>query len=345
MSTKTILYKHFSRAVILFQIDKIYKKFFGGVGHIIMLHRVLPEKTTNRIHNHKTLEISIKQLENLILFFKKRFYNFLSIDEFYSQIKKGELKKPFVVFTFDDGYKDNLIYAYPIFEKYNVPFTIYITTNFPDYKAVIWWYILEEYIINNNSLTLTDNNQKITYNFSTQDEKERAFQEIRKIFIRKSESELRDFTKKVFEISDDSITEFNKENCLTWDEISSLSRYPLVSIGAHTVNHVGLAHLPSQEAEWEINESKRILEEKSGIAIKHFSYPFGGIKEAGIREFEMIKRLGFHTATTTQTGNIKNNHINRLSCLPRISINSQVTKSILKLHISGISSILKKLSA
>lgn len=344
MSKKNKLYNYLAKAVVSIQFDKLYKNLFGGLGHIIMLHRVLPEKITNRIHNHKTLEISIKQLEDLIIFFKNHSYSFLSIDEFYAQISKSELKKPFVVFTFDDGYKDNLTYAYPIFKKYNVPFTVYITTSFPDNKAVIWWYMLEDYIVKNTSLTLVDGGQKYSFNFSTLEEKEKAFQKIRKIFIQKPENELMDFTKQVFNISEEYITEYNKENCLSWNEIYGLSRESLVTLGAHTVNHVGLAHLSAQEAEWEMSESKKILEEKTGTIINHFSYPFGGINEAGVREFELIKQLGFHTATTTRTGNIKIIHKNNLINLPRISINSQVTNSILKLNLSGISSLLKKFS-
>ena len=36
---------------------------------------------------------------------------------------------------------DNFELAYPIFKKANVPFTIYITTSFPDQKGYLWcWF-------------------------------------------------------------------------------------------------------------------------------------------------------------------------------------------------------------
>lgn len=42
-----------------------------------------------------------------------------------------------MVFTMDDGYKDNYTNALPIFKKYNVPYTIFVTTNFPDRQAIL----------------------------------------------------------------------------------------------------------------------------------------------------------------------------------------------------------------
>src|SRR5437868_5123786 len=96
------------------------RPIYSGLGQILMFHRVLPESGKLRIHNHKSLEVSPDHLENIILYFKKLDYDFISLDELSSRKKKP--RKKFVVFTFDDGYVDNYTYAYPIFKKHNVPF-------------------------------------------------------------------------------------------------------------------------------------------------------------------------------------------------------------------------------
>src|SRR5690606_27979089 len=45
--------------------------------------------------------------------------------------------------TFDDGYRDNLTYAYPILRRHGVPFAIYVPTSFPDRLGDLWWLTLE----------------------------------------------------------------------------------------------------------------------------------------------------------------------------------------------------------
>src|SRR5450759_1609341 len=123
-------------------IDNLTKPFFSGKGQILILHRVVQISARERIHNHLSLEISPEQLERIIGFFRRKDYDFISLDMLPVWLKTNrKTKKKFVIFTFDDGYKDNLNYAYPVFKKHNIPFTLYITSSFPDKKAIIWWYI------------------------------------------------------------------------------------------------------------------------------------------------------------------------------------------------------------
>lgn len=44
----------------------------------------------------------------------------------------NDLEKNGFVITFDDGYRDNLTTALPVLEKYQLPFTVFITTNHID---------------------------------------------------------------------------------------------------------------------------------------------------------------------------------------------------------------------
>jgi peptidoglycan/xylan/chitin deacetylase (PgdA/CDA1 family) len=72
------------------------------------------------------------QFEHQALFLSK-YCKVISIDDAY-RFLYGNCEicpnKPFVVITFDDGYKDNFGVAYPILKRYGMPFTIFLTTEF-----------------------------------------------------------------------------------------------------------------------------------------------------------------------------------------------------------------------
>ena len=124
--------------------------YFSGIGTIFMLHRVYPFEDGKLLPN-ENMKVSPLFLERFIIEFKSLGYEFISINELYEILKNNRNVKKQIVFTLDDGYKDNYVIAYPIFKKYNIPFTIYLSTSFPEKSAVLWWYVLEELIIKNHA--------------------------------------------------------------------------------------------------------------------------------------------------------------------------------------------------
>jgi Xaa-Pro aminopeptidase len=64
-----------------------------------------------------------------------------------AQLRDGDLRRPFVCFTLDDAYRDNLKYAYPVFKRYGIPFTIYAPTDYLDGAGDLWWLSLEHALV------------------------------------------------------------------------------------------------------------------------------------------------------------------------------------------------------
>lgn len=76
------------------------------------------------------LQVRVDTFERQMRFLKSHHYNVLSLESIVTLIKKGEKIPPrSVAITFDDGYRDNYIFAYPILKKYNLPATIFIIVN------------------------------------------------------------------------------------------------------------------------------------------------------------------------------------------------------------------------
>jgi peptidoglycan/xylan/chitin deacetylase (PgdA/CDA1 family) len=298
---------------------KIFIPNYGGIGHILMLHRVIPAEQiqTGQRFIPTDMEITTDELENIITYFKKLEYAFVSMDDVYNILHGKSIDKKFVAITFDDGYMDVYNCAYPILKRHGIPFSLNLTTGMPDRRVIIWWYLLEELLLNHQHLSFEINGKAYDYHFANNREKYFAFREIRDFIL---DSTKEDFGKKMERIFGPlKIDLFRKtrELSLSWDQVREMSRDPLVTIAGHTVNHKPLGKLTEEKIRQEIKGSLARIEEQIGKKVEHFSYPFGR-KENGLREFAIVKEMGLKTALTTRFTNIFPEHRDHLECLPRI---------------------------
>ncbi|NJN27828.1 MAG: polysaccharide deacetylase family protein [Cyclobacteriaceae bacterium] len=313
-------------------LSPLFGPYFKGRGHILMLHRIVPESDHPRVHNTVN-EISPKQLSDLIEFYQSHKVDIISITDVPDYLKSGS--GYFVVFTFDDGYKDNLTEALPVFESHEVPFTVYITTGFPDNNISIWWYLLEKVLLSNEGIQFNWANQKHQFKCATPQQKEDVFNIIRRIIIDTPFHQQQEQLKTAFSQHTDDPYAITAELAMNWDEIKELAQSPWVTIGAHTVHHPALNQLNATENVEECLGSKERLEAKLNHPVEHFSYPFGSANEVGEREFIIIKEMGFRTATTTRWGSIYRAHLRHLQKLPRIPVKPDISVQFLEEVIKG----------
>ena len=328
-----VLTKTFSPLIAKMGLHYLTKPFYSGKGQILMFHRVIPPSKKERIHNHLSLEISPERLAETIQYFKRNNYAFIQLDHLVESIKENKnTNKKFAILTFDDGYKDNLEFAHPILKKLNVPYTIYITTRFPDKKAIFWWYVLEDIILANSKINYSFSKEIVNIKCETYKRKELAYYKLRQIFLSLNETNLEPELAGFYNKYGYDIYAFNDLITLTWNDIIELSHDKLVTIGAHTLNHYNLTNLSHEQCLIEIAESKRKIETRIKKTVDHFCYPLGLY---GNREIENVEKSGFLTATTTKTANLFFDHIHHPFTLPRIPINSLTTENVLKLHVNG----------
>ena len=84
-----------------------------------------------------------------------------------------------------------------------------------------------------------------------------------------------------------------KRGCMNPDEIREIGES--FDIGGHTYHHVKLPRVSIEEAEKEIVESKRRLEEITGSELLSFCYPYGKFNDQVIG---IVKGAGFIGART-----------------------------------------------
>lgn len=310
----------------------VISPYYRGKGHILMLHRVVSEHEGPRVHNTVN-EITPEKLDRIISFYKKKSISIIGLDELPKRLKSKS--DYFVVFTFDDGFKDNYTEALPVFESHNAPFTVYVATGFPERKIIIWWYQLEQILIQNQNVVFRWGDQVYDIPCKGERQKESAFNKIRRIVIDTPFQLQQQLLKTAFEEHVEDPLFLTNELAMSWEEVVKLSESPLVTIGAHTINHPALNQLDESQVLEECNESKSLLELKTEKPVNHFAYPFGGRLEVGTREFGIVEGLKFKTATTTRIGSIFSRHRDHLFALPRIPVTPSMTFEYLNGVVSG----------
>ena len=92
----------------------------------------VPVLMYHHVSEHKGALVTMtpENFESHAKFLAESGYKTLSLDEFFA-FKKGELELPkkSVLITFDDGWIDNYLVAYPILKKYSLKATIFVVTD------------------------------------------------------------------------------------------------------------------------------------------------------------------------------------------------------------------------
>lgn len=311
--------------------------WYSGVGCILVFHRICPGEKRSVIKSIRGEEVTPEYLEAVIEYFRQTNYRIVSLNEVYSILKR-EIKIPekFVAFTFDDGYADNYELAYPIFKKHSAPFAVYVTTGFIDGTAIMWPYLLDDLLMNNNRIEFDLKDRKRFFKCATAEEKEKAFLEISNSIKQLSLNDYYCELSKIFKQKVGDMCARTRELAMGHKAIRELSKDELVTIGSHTIHHLKLNTLSFLQARQEIMGSKQALQSMINKKVDHFSFPFGGNMDIGKREINIVNACEFKTATTMTVANIMSGHKDYLCSLPRIHVNgNDEDVNLLDMYVSG----------
>jgi len=103
---------------------------------VIMYHSVSPQTSKSWEYRHLTLNLQF--FERQLKYLWRHKYTVVSFDEVVA-FKRGDIDLPVrsVCLTFDDGYLDNWVYAFPILEKYGYRSTLFVATDFVDPRKIL----------------------------------------------------------------------------------------------------------------------------------------------------------------------------------------------------------------
>src|SRR5262245_54886386 len=118
-------------------VERLYSNKRGASPHfsrrfqILGYHKVSPDQ-------HPFFEPLHPDTFEQQMRFLKSCYTVLSLAELVSRSMRGDVPERAVAITFDDGYRDNYEYAFPILKKYQFPATIFVATGAIGTRELIW---------------------------------------------------------------------------------------------------------------------------------------------------------------------------------------------------------------
>lgn len=315
---------------------RLAEPYTRGLGAVLMFHRVRP-RLEQAFEPNQPLEITPEFLNAALTRLSQRGVDIVSLDAALTRLRDGERgARPFVVLTFDDGYRDLVEHALPILERHRAPFVSYVTAGFAEASARLWWVELEEAIRRLARFDVVAGGRRFLRESASADEKWSVFAELYGQLRAGGEEELLRVVTALGAQARLEPLALTRRLCLGWDELRVLARHELATIGAHSLTHARLAKLDWASAIAEMTQSRERIEAELGVVAAHFCYPVGDPTSAGRREFELASALGFTSAVTTRPGMIFPEHSDHLFALPRLSINGRhQSLSALDVLLSG----------
>jgi peptidoglycan/xylan/chitin deacetylase (PgdA/CDA1 family) len=316
-----------SAAILKTSLDVLYysgasallRPVFGGIGAIFMLHHVLPEADRQpAFAPNAGLEVTPRFLDQVIGMLVERGFDLVNLDEAVQRIEAGG--PPFAAFTLDDGCRDNLVHARPVFGRHNCPYTIFAAPAITDGTCELWWRGLEHVIARNDSIHAALEGERVVLPAATTEAKQAAWNRLYWPVRNLEQHTQRRWIREFCDAHGVNLDQLCRDTSMTWDELRDMARDPLCTIGAHTVHHFNVKALPADEALAEMVRSADRIENELGVRPSYFAYPYGDETSAGARDFELASRAGFKAAVTTRKGMVFPAHRHHLMALPRFSL-------------------------
>lgn len=313
-------------------VMSLWRKFnLSGKTAILRYHSIVdPEEN---YYASPSICITPYEFEAQVRYLSK-YYDVISLDTVCDCVTAGlPLPLNSVVFTFDDGYRDNYL-AYKILKKYNAHGTFYIASGCIENKESLWLFEVI-YLINSTStqrlhIELSDKNMEFL--LFTKENRSNTIRKITEI-IKSNNLSARESIRRQLRSQTEDVKDFHEKSekvMLSWDQVHKMSDNGMV-IGGHTVTHLNLPNANPKDAVREINECKRAIENQIGRDVRHFSYPNGGNYDYYNQSImEMVRDAGFSTASTSNNGIVDPK--NGLLELNRIRVTAELPEIIYQMH-------------
>jgi peptidoglycan/xylan/chitin deacetylase (PgdA/CDA1 family) len=298
-----------SGASLAYHASGHYRRANLGQFVILMYHRVLRDGDPYIRYIQPGMYVRESSFEKQLELLSDA-YQIVSLQQMLELIETGQASdaRQYCVITFDDGWRDNYQYAFPLLKKFSAPATIFLTASFVGTQRLFW----HEKVSKLFYLARSHGKQPAPATAPAGDEGDATSLLMRHIRSpRASETAvdaaiegLKPLSVARIEAVVDAVAARlgisfeNERTMLSWEEIREMGRHG-ISFGSHTSEHQILTQIDLADAAREIKGSMAQLRGSELNYVPVFCYPNGRYNDA-IRS--LVMEAGYSAAVTTRLG-------------------------------------------
>ncbi len=291
-----------------------------SAGVILAYHRVLNHPEDEVYPVQKGMYVTGEDFRSHLSFLSS-YYDIISLEQMIDRIHEGAGRslQGTCSITFDDGWRDNYVNAFPIIREFHVPVTIFLSVRHIDTGEVLWpekFGYLFRRVECESILDCGLQDRLGILGLSFHKESDAVIDALKG----SNEEERNQLLHLILELSGEHLP--NRRLIMNWDEVREMELAG-IAFGSHSMNHRILTSLPEETVRQEIGNSFARLKEMGLNPSPVFCYPNGNYSP---RIIELVKEAGYIGALT-----LERRYINRLDdcfALGRITMHHDISSTV-----------------
>jgi peptidoglycan/xylan/chitin deacetylase (PgdA/CDA1 family) len=258
---------------------------------VLMLHGVMDKKNSSQWSPLRP-HISPSELKKNLSILDEC-YQFVAIDECFDMLsgKKKPIRHALLV-TFDDGYQNNLNYALPVCQQFNIKPVIFVSTKHIDIGHPFWFDRLDYALQQSLGTKFTFEYEGECYHFdgTTRDSLSESYANFRRSCKSKFTNDVKmhqlfnaliEWLEALSGKSLANLLEDKWSSIATWNELRIAQQKGYLDVASHGVDHWRLDKLSEADILTQLSKSKKRIEQELSdnlMALKRFSFPVNKTK-------------------------------------------------------------------
>jgi len=325
----------------VYGLSGLHRVLHRGKAVILAYHRVLRAEDLNKSFIQPGMYVLEDVFERQMRFLKHEF-QVVPLADLLARWRAGDWDRRarYCAITFDDGWLDNYLHAYPILRHYEIPATIFLPTAFVGTQAGFWWdeltWLLRHCWSPRQGQPQSDDLRRFLgrYPWPAELDKEPTGERLDAIieeFKSVPEQEISTWLEAIRGAL--SLNAADHRALVNWQEVAEMSSCG-ITFGSHSSTHQILTRLSREEMRRELRDSLDDLRRRPIASIPVFCYPNGNYNPQVVEE---VQRAGYEAAVSGRFG-LESGVPDELWGLRRIGVHNDISRTVamFALRISGL---------